>query len=139
MPAPRCFYVTIDMLVKPISQIDDTHHLIGHPLQLVVEADSSTFSHIVLYLFHANYAITGEVMNHTKAMLDLDLIAREDLDPGKEYSFLCLPLSHICLDDEPISYGCFTNYTAVCGFIGLCTNKQVSPDDIFAGTYASRI
>ena len=37
---PTSLYLTLDMIVKPFAQIDDTHHLVGRPLHLVTEAVS---------------------------------------------------------------------------------------------------
>lgn len=54
-------YLTIDMMIKPIAQINDTHKLDGRPIQLVVEA------------------VSGEVMNNSQAMLQLGLLRPEEL------------------------------------------------------------
>jgi len=61
------------MLVKPYSEIDDTNILVGQPLQLIVNAE------------------TTEVMNNTKGMLDMKMIEPSDL---KEDSELDLPVSY---------------------------------------------
>jgi len=84
------FYITLDMVVKPMCDVDNTHALFGTPMQLVVDA------------------VTGEVMNNTKAMLLIGLIFPEDTDDS---------------DDPPISYGSFHQYPAVCGFVALSSSE----------------
>jgi len=49
-------YITLDMLIKPIEKIHDTHDLSGTPIQLVVDGNS------------------GEVMNNARAMLKLGMM-----------------------------------------------------------------
>jgi len=95
----QSLYITIDMVIKPMCEVNNTHTLFGAPLQLAVDVKS------------------GEVMNNTKAMLQMGLILPEDLDPG----------------DEPISYGSFFLYPAICGFVGLSSDTYFSPNDVFSG------
>jgi len=66
-------YCAVDMLIKPYAEIDETHILVGRPLQLIVNAE------------------TSEVMNNTKGMLDMKMIDHTDL---KEDSDLELPASY---------------------------------------------
>jgi hypothetical protein len=56
-------YLTLDMIIKSFAEINNTHNLVGKPLQLVIEA------------------VSGEVMSNTKAMLQLGIILPEDVGP----------------------------------------------------------
>jgi len=56
-------YLTLDMIIKPHTEINNTHNLVGKPLQLVIEA------------------VSGEVMSNTRAMLQLGIILPEDVGP----------------------------------------------------------
>lgn len=96
---PPFLYLTLDMLKKPMSEIGETHSLVGTPVQLVVEA------------------MSGEVMNPTKAMLQLGFIFSDDLEEN----------------DAPISYGSFGDYTAICGFAAFASDTPFEPADLFTG------
>jgi len=96
-------YLTMDMVIRPISLINDTQTLDGRPIQLVVEA------------------VSGEVMNNTKAMLQLGLISEQELE-----------------GEVPESYGCFKNYTAICGFVAIAADSSsIQPSHIFSGSLDS--
>lgn len=56
-------YLTLDMIIKPYEEINNTHTLVGKPLQLVIEA------------------VSGEVMSNARAMLQLGIILPEDVGP----------------------------------------------------------
>lgn len=94
-------YLSFDALVKPISELNETHILKGTPFQLVIETS------------------TGEVMNTPQAMLELDMLSREDLDE----------------DDKPISFGFYKDYEPVCGFVALASEVEISCTDMFMGFY----
>jgi len=96
-------YLTMDMMKRPIELIDDTQTLDGKPVQLVVEA------------------VSGEVMNNTKAMLQLGLVCVDELD-----------------GDVPESYGCYKNYRAMCGFAVIeAEPASIQPCNIFNGAMDS--
>jgi len=56
------FFLTLDMMIRPIARIDDTQTLEGKPIQFVVEA------------------VSGEVMNNAKAMQLLGVLDLENLE-----------------------------------------------------------
>jgi len=96
-------YLTLDMMIRPMEVINDTQTLDGKPIQLVVEA------------------VSGEVMNNTKAMLQLGLIFPDELE-----------------GEVPESYGYFKNYTAICGFAVIAADpSSVQPYLLFSGSLDS--
>jgi len=94
----NALYLTFDMLIKPLGEIHDTHNLSGTPIQLVVDA------------------VTGDVMNNDRAMLQMGL-------------------SDIEVEDtqNPIYYGNYTEYNAICSFMTIRHHEAVRHDDIFTG------
>eukprot|EP01113_Clastostelium_recurvatum_P001007 TRINITY_DN10430_c0_g1_i2.p1 TRINITY_DN10430_c0_g1~~TRINITY_DN10430_c0_g1_i2.p1 ORF type:complete len:294 (-),score=82.52 TRINITY_DN10430_c0_g1_i2:756-1637(-) len=68
-------FCALDMVVKPIAEIDNTTDLIGRPLQLIINMH------------------TTEVMNNSKGMKNMgmldeqDIIEDEDLEPPVSYGF----------------------------------------------------
>jgi len=83
-----CF-VSIDVLIKPMCELNDTHELTGTPLQFVVNVS------------------TGEVMNNTKALQELGMLD-EDEEPDEskkptsygnynDYNAIC---GFVCLSSD---------------------------------------
>jgi len=92
-------YLSLDMMIKPLEHIDDTQILEGHPLQLVIDT------------------VTGEVMNNTKAMVQLGLLPDDGDGVG-----------------NPESYGFFQDYNAICCFAVIVADiSTIKPDELFKG------
>jgi len=63
-------YLTFDMVIKPIAEIDNTHDITGKPIQVVVDCNS------------------GEVMNNAMAMLKMGLTdCPSDVENPVSYGF----------------------------------------------------
>jgi len=95
-------YVSFDMVIKPIEQINETHDLSGVPIQIVVDG------------------ISCEVMNNACAMINMGLTDVEFHDEDLQ---------------NPIHYGNYSEYPAVCCFIAIGYHEKVPALGIFSGKY----
>jgi len=98
----RAAYVSFDMVIKPIEQIDETHDLSGIPIQIVVDG------------------VSCEVMNNACAMLNMGLTDGEFHEDDVQ---------------NPVCYGNYRDYPAVCSFVTLKHHEKVPASEIFAGKY----
>jgi len=96
----NALYLTFDMLIKPLEEIHDTHNLSGIPIQVVVDA------------------VTGDVMNNARAMIQMGLSDMEFED-----------------FQNPKYYGNYIHYNAICSFVVLRHHEVVRHEDIFTGKF----
>ncbi|MCE3238584.1 MAG: hypothetical protein K0R24_1565, partial [Gammaproteobacteria bacterium] len=99
----KTIYYSLDLLRKPASRIKHVKEKIGEPMQLVIQGK------------------TGEVMNNSQFMVDVELatveeIARDKLEP-------------------PTLYGNYTMYPAPCCFVVLLSDELLSAELLFKGFY----
>jgi len=93
--------ISLDMVIKPIEQINNTHDLFGEPIQIVVDI------------------VSGEVMNNAQALVNMGLTDDDFYEDTQ----------------NPITYGNYSEYHAICSYIALRYNgtESINADDIFSG------
>ena len=99
-------YCGLSMVIKPIAEIQNTKDNRGKPLHLIINGN------------------TGEVMNQTKGLIQMNMMDETDI---KDMEL-----------EEPISYGYYQDNLAVCGFIALASHQLLS-DAIFQKLFNSKL
>ena len=100
-------YYSLEMVIKPISDVGNTKNKIGIPFQVCIDEK------------------TGEVMNLAKVLVEVSEL-EADLSQAE--------LSKQCLD-YPRSYGNYNLYKALCSFVAIANYRNLRIRDIFEGAY----
>jgi CheY-like chemotaxis protein len=99
----KIIYYSLDLLRKPTSRIKRVKEKIGEPMQLIIQGE------------------TGEIMNNSQFMLEVELATVEEMARDKL--------------EPPIIYGNYTKYPAPCCFVALQSDEPLSAELLFKGFY----